>query len=123
MEEPRRDEPPVLAGTYVRSILCAHVYQSLWVQRVERPLIPLAVHDEFEKEKGDVNDQDDDAGHVGSGHGREPYLSAPQVDRPGTHRRFAVWAHAIACRDKGPAIRAHTALFHRSIVATGKASA
>jgi hypothetical protein len=119
MEEPGRDEPPILARPDVRRVLCAHVYQGLWEKRIERPLVSLAVDDEFEKEEC----KDDDAGHIGSRHGREPHLSAPQVDGTGTQLRLAVRADAIACTDKGPAIRAHTALFHRSIVATGKGPA
>ena len=84
MEEAGRDEAPVLSRSYVGSVLRPHVHQCLWKKRVERPLVSLAVDDELEKKKSNVDDQDNDAGHVGPRHGREPHLSAPQVDGAGT---------------------------------------
>lgn len=123
MQEPSRNEAPILAGPNERGVFSAHVHQGSSKKRVEWRLVALTIHDQLKQEERNVDDQKDDAGHIGSRHRRKPGLSAPQVNGARTQLCFAIRADTVGRADKSPAIRAHTALFHRTIVATEKAPA
>ena len=56
----------------------------------ERTLVALVIDNQLKQEEGNIDDQNDDAGRIGSRHGRESDLSAPQIDCTRPELSFAV---------------------------------